>query len=131
MLNVSEYKRKVDLENKDENLNKYEEFIKNEIRHGYDYILLSQDKDIGIGLTYHKSSPLAKMFENKINKIGNVDCHKLLSNPLRLPSNEYLINNYSLIDGVSYVEKDFVIQYKKLFFNHNIIVHTKLLKINY
>ena len=57
MLNVSEYKRKVDLENKDEELCKYEEFIKNEIRHGYNYILLSEDKNIGIGLTYHKSSP--------------------------------------------------------------------------
>jgi len=131
MLNVSEYKRKVDLKNKDENLNKYEEFIKNEIRHGYDYILLSEDKNIGIGLTYHKSSPLAKIFENKINEIGNVDCHKTLSNPLRLPSDEYLIENYSLIDGISYAEKDVTIKYKKLFFYKDITVHTKLLKINY
>lgn len=131
MLNVSEYKRKVDLENKDEELCKYEEFIKNEIRHGHNYILLSEDKNIGIGLTYHKSSRLAKMFEDKINKIGNVDCHKTFSNPLRLPSNEYLINNYSLIDGVSYVEKDVIIKYKRLFFDCDMTVHAKLLKINY
>ena len=51
MLNVSEYKIKVDLENKDEELCKYEEFIKNEIRHGYNYILLSEDKNIGITIS--------------------------------------------------------------------------------
>lgn len=130
MLNVSEYKRKVDLKNEDENLNKYEEFMRGEIRRGYDYILLSCDKDIGIGLTYDKSSPLAKRFEDKINEIGDVDCHKLLSFPI-LPSDEYLINNYSLIDGVSYVEKDVTIKYKKLFFYKDITIHAKLLEINY
>ncbi|AUV59815.1 hypothetical protein HOS79_gp055 [Lactobacillus phage Nyseid] len=130
MLNVSEYKRKIDLEEKDENLKKYEEFMRGEIKRGYDYVLLSCDKDIGIGLTYERSSPLAKRFEDKINEIGYVDCHKLLSFPI-LPSDEYLVNNYSLIDGILYVEKDIIIKYKKLFFDHDITVHTKLLKINY
>jgi len=127
-LDIKEYHKEIKNEKFDREFDSYEKLIKSEIRDNNDYVIISCSIDItDPGFKFSKKGMLLK---EQLDKLGKVDYMKSLRMPFG-PDYDFLLNNYSKIDGITYKKLDVPIEIKKFLFSYDEVVNVEMLKINY
>lgn len=127
-LDIKKYHKEIEDEKFDNEFNLYEELIKKEIQDGHNYVIISCS--VQITNNYLKYTSKGSLLKKELDKIGNVDYRMWFTMPFG-PSYDFLVNNYSKIDGTTYEKLGVPIEIKKFLFSYDEVVTVEMLKINY
>lgn len=127
-LDIKKYHEEIENEKFDNEFSRYKELVEKEIRDNNNCVIISCSIDIM--QNYLKYTKKGLLLKNELDKIGNVDYRMWFTMPFG-PSYDFLLNNYSKIDGITYEKLDVPIEIKKFLFSYDEVVNVEMLKINY